>query len=744
MMFADVIIDISHEAVDRSFEYIIPEVLEGQIRKGSQVNVPFGRGNALKKGFVINVKDKAAFDTARLKYIDSIEPGSKTIGSVMIELADYIRNCYGGTMSQALKTVLPVRKSSAPVVEKYIVLTAEGDVLEEARALCEKRKHSAKLRLLGELESEKVLPWSIVRDRLNISDQTVRALERDGVIRVDVKTNLRDAFEIDEKTDYDIVLNEEQRAVSDDIWSRYVRGDHRPSLIRGVTGSGKTEIYIDLISRVIAEGKQAIVLIPEIALTYQTVLRFYRKFGERISVINSRLTAARKHDQLEKARLGEVDVIIGPRSALFTPFANLGIIIIDEEHEGTYKNENVPRYHAREVAIKRAQLSGGIVVMGSATPSVESYYKAEKGEYAIYTLENRAKGATLPDVEIVDLREELKKGRRSMVSERLEELITDRLAKGEQIMLFINRRGHSSFVSCRECGTAMKCPHCDVSLKYHRDGRLVCHYCGYEMPMVRTCPACGSKYIGTFGTGTQKVEEEINRMFPEARTLRMDFDTTKDKDGHSRILGAFANHEADILIGTQMIVKGHDFENVTLVGIMAADLSLYMDSYQAAERTFQLITQAAGRAGRGAKQGNVVIQTYSPDNYAVRCGASQDYGNFYSFEMEYRSLLGYPPSRNMLGMLISSLDPAKLERTAEGLSAILDDKIRASAPDMWKMGPIQPAISKINDRYRKLIYLKSGDYDNLVLMKDTAEEYFRGSPDKDIQITFDFSAIGGN
>ena len=741
-MFADIIVDISHEAVDRAFEYIIPEELENDIRKGTQVYIPFGRGNKLKLGFVINIKRRAEFPLDRLKKIDSIAPKSTTVEAAMMELADFIRTNYGGTMSQALKTVLPVKKKSEPIVEKFICLEVAEDEAAARLEVFERKKSTAKTRLMKELVKEKVLPLTIVRDRLNIADSTIKALEKDGTIRLDVRTNLRDAIGTGLKQGYDIVLNEGQAACADGIWNRFLKGDRRPSLVHGVTGSGKTEIYIELIERMRRMGRQAVVLIPEIALTYQTVMRFYKKFGNRISVINSRLTPAQKHDQLEKARRGDVDVIIGPRSALFSPFKNLGIIIIDEEHEGTYRNENVPRYDAREVAIKRAELAEGIVVLGSATPSVESYYKAQNGVYELYTLERRAGGAELPQVEIVDLRDELKKGSRSMVSERLYELINDRLGKKEQVILFINRRGHSSFVSCRECGEAVICPHCDVSLKYHKNGMLKCHYCGYETPMVKNCSRCGSRYIGTFGTGTQKVEEEINRLFPQARTLRMDLDTTREKNGHEQILSAFANGEADILIGTQMIVKGHDFANVTLVGIMAADLSLYSNDYQAPERTFQLITQAAGRAGRGSKKGNVVIQTYSPDNYAVQMGAKQDYRSFYGFEMDYRNLLGYPPAMNMLGIMISSGQADKLERVCVSIARELKDTKESSGRDIWMMGPVEAPVSKINDRYRKNIYLKSKNYADLVFMKDEAEEFLENNPDKDIQATFDFSAIG--
>ncbi|MBQ9814708.1 MAG: primosomal protein N' [Lachnospiraceae bacterium] len=738
-MFAEIIVDISHEKVDRPFEYIIPDELEGQVRRGSQVNIPFGRSNKLIRGFILDIKDKASFDVEKLKSIDSVVTGSTTLEGSMIELADFIRTNYGSTMNQALKIVLPIKKSASPVVEKYIFLEADDAAAQESIEKYTKDKRSAaKLRLLSELVREKVLPYQIVRDKLNISAQTLKALEKEGLIRVDSRENLRDALKIKAKQEYNIRLNANQQAVADDIWERYKGGDLRPSLIRGVTGSGKTEVYINIIDRVVKEGHQAIVLIPEIALTYQTVLRFYKKFGDRISVINSSLTYAQRHDQMEKAKRGLVDIIIGPRSALFAPFKNLGVIIIDEEHEGTYKNENAPKYHSREVAIKRAELAGGFVVMGSATPSVETYYKAEKGEFALYTLTERAMGAHLPRTELVDMRTELEAGNRSIVSRRLNELILDRLSRHEQIILFLNRRGYSSFVSCRKCGTAIKCPHCDVSLKYHKGGKLMCHYCGYETPMVSTCPTCGSKYIGTFGIGTQKIEEEINRLYPDAVTLRMDYDTTREKDGHEKILSAFANREADILIGTQMIVKGHDFASVTLVGIMAADLSLYSGDYLAAERTFQLLTQAAGRAGRSSKEGDVVIQTYSPDNYAVRRGAEQDYIEFYKDELQFRRILGYPPVMNMLGILFAAEDDVFLARYCDKIKGLLtgtDRKIQI-------IGPAQASVSKINDKYRRVLYLKAARYSDLTDIKDIIENYMDENPDKNINVTFDFSLMG--
>ena len=743
MNYADVIVDISHDSVDRPFEYIIPEELAEQIQCGSQVTVPFGKGSRLVQGFVINVKDRPAFDESRLKSIRSVMPKSTSLEGHMIELAAFIRHNYGSTMNRALKIVLPVKKRSAPVVQKMVCCSTDHEALRQAYEKYSRDKRTAaKCRLLKELLSEKILPYEIVRHKLNIAPATLSSLEKEGLIWVDTKENLRDVLPKGESGTYEIRLNPQQQEIADRIWQRFEDGDRRPSLIRGVTGSGKTEIYIELISRMVEKGRQAIVLIPEIALTYQTVLRFYKKFGDRISVVHSRLTMAQKYDQLEKVRRGDVDIIIGPRSALFAPFPDLGIIIIDEEHEGTYKNEHAPGYHAREVAIKLASMTRGIVVMGSATPSIESYYKAEKGIYSLYQMEKRAKGSMLAQVEIVDLRLEFQSGNRHMISRRLAELIRERLEKKEQIMLFINRRAYQSFVSCRSCGTSLKCPHCDVSLKYHKNGKLMCHYCGYEVPMISQCPVCGSPYIGTYGAGTQKVEEEVSQMFPQASVLRMDMDTTREKDGHEKILSAFADQEADILVGTQMIVKGHDFPNVTLVGILAADLSLYAGNYMAQERTFQLLTQAAGRAGRGSRPGNVVIQTYSPDNYSIVLGAKQDYPGFYEYEMSYRRLLGYPPAMNMVGIMISSEKERLLDKVSEELSSLIDQLIMKNGPDhpaIRKIGPSAAPIAKIKDSYRKMIYIKAADYEDLTRIKDLVENYAENWNEKDVRVSFDFS-----
>ena len=459
-----------------------------------------------------------------------------------------------------------------------------------------------------------------------------------------------------------------------------------------------------------------------------------------MSILNSRMSQGERYDQMERVKKGEVDIMIGPRSALFTPFERLGLIVIDEEHEPTYKSEQVPRFHARETAIERARMEGASVVLGSATPSLEAFYACECGRYQMLRLRNRTGKQALPEVYVADMREELKHGNRSILSDRLKVLMQDRLEKKEQIMLFLNRRGYAGFVSCRACGYVVKCPHCDVSLSVHRGGKMVCHYCGYETQTVKNCPVCGSPYIGGFRAGTQQIEDLVKREFPQARVLRMDMDTTKNKGGHEKILAKFADEEADIMIGTQMIVKGHDFPNVTLVGVLAADMSLYSDDYRSGERTFQLLTQAAGRAGRGRRPGEVIIQTYSPDHYSIRMAARQDYEGFYEKEMNYRDLMGYPPASQLMAVLMTGSDENKLTTAAEYLKKYA---IRVSADgEVQVIGPASPSVGKVNDVYRKVIYLKSEEYQVLVRIKNHMERYIeinRGFANMRIQ--FDFNPM---
>ena len=542
-----------------------------------------------------------------------------------------------------------------------------------------------------------------------------------------------------EQTGIQRTLTEEQKNAVDGIWDEYAQGIRKTYLLEGVTGSGKTEVYMELISRVIAEGKQAIVLIPEIALTFQTVRRFYERFGDRVSVMHSRLSEGERYDQFLRAKAGEIDVMIGPRSALFTPFSQIGVMIIDEEHEGAYKSETVPRYDAREVAAVRAKKHGASLILGSATPSVETSRRAREGKFGWYRLTTRIGQAILPEVSVVDLREELRDGNRSIFSRRLLSAMDDRLKKRQQTMLFLNRRGLSGFVSCRSCGKSIRCPHCDVTLSLHKDGSLRCHYCGYRIPMPKNCPSCGSPYISGFRAGTQQIEREVHRLFPQARVLRMDYDTTRTRESYEQILSAFGNGQADILVGTQMIVKGHDFPDVTLVGIVAADISLYASDYRAAERTFQLLTQAVGRAGRGSKVGEAVIQTYMPEHYSIQTAAKQDYDAFYEQEILYRELMGYPPVDEMLGIYLSGKDLEKLESCAEQLAEWIRN---AHVEGLCLIGPADAALARKNDSYRKVIYMKHEKKIILLKIKKLLEQQIAGTDNwNDIFIQFDYNPL---
>ena len=649
MTYADVIIDISHEKVDRDFQYRIPPEIEQEINPGVVVTVPFGKGNTLRKGYVIGVTGKAKYDTARIKEIQGVSTDDETTESRLIALAAWMKETYGSTMIQALKTVLPVKDKVRAKEKRLIFFQGDRNVAEELLAELSGSRFRARERFLRAILESGSLEYTYASKELGANVSVLDFFEKKGMIRLESQEMYRLPDQADlVKEDRELCLNEEQQAAAKQIFQEWQKPEPRPTLLFGVTGSGKTQVYMRLIQQVIEEGKQAIVLIPEIALTYQTVRRFYAMFGDKVSVLNSRLSQGERYDQFKRAKRGEVQVMVGPRSALFTPFFNLGLIVIDEEHEPTYKSENTPRYHARETAIQRARMEHANVVMGSATPSLSAYSRAESGEYLLVKLNARYEERPLPQVSIVDLREELKKGNRSVLSTELKTSLSETLRKKEQTMLFLNRRGYAGFVSCRACGHVMKCPHCDVSLSEHNGSRLICHYCGYETVKPQVCPSCGSPHIGGFKAGTQQIEKVLEKDFPEARVLRMDFDTTRTKDSYEKILASFSRHEADILVGTQMIVKGHDFPDVTLVGVIAADLSLNMDDYHCGERTFQLLTQAVGRAGRGAKPGRAVIQTYQPEHYSIQAAATQDYGKFYKEEMSYRMLMDYPPAAHMM------------------------------------------------------------------------------------------------
>lgn len=739
-MFANIIVDITHEKLDKIFQYRVPSHMEGELSIGMEVLVPFGKGNRMTKGYVVDFSEKCDYDLSKVKEIAEISRKGMAIEGKLVALAAWMKEHYGGTMIQALKTVLPIKQKEQAKVKKKVRLLLNEEEGKTKLDFYLHKNQKARARLLAALLDEPVLDYELINKKLNITLNVVRTLEEQGVLSIESEQVYRNPIQNRKQQVKDICYTDEQKNAIECFWGDYQKQQYGTYLIHGVTGSGKTEVYMEMIARVAAKGRQAIVLIPEIALTFQTVMRFYRRFGDRVSIMNSRLSAGERYDQMMRAKAGEIDVMIGPRSALFTPFPNLGLIVIDEEHENTYKSEQIPRYHARETAIARAKLEQASVILGSATPSVEAMYRAKHGEYKLLELHKRSGNQEMAQVHVVDLRKELRDGNRSILSRKLQQMIADRLQKKEQIMLFLNRRGYAGFISCRECGFVVKCPHCDVSLSYHRNGKMVCHYCGYEQERVQICPECGSRHIGEFKAGTQQIEEVVKKHFPEARVLRMDLDTTRSKDGHEKILAAFANEEADILVGTQMIVKGHDFPNVTLVGILAADMSLYSNDYRAGERTFQLLTQAAGRAGRGAKKGEALIQTYSPDHYAIVTAAAQDYEAFYEEEIHYRELMGYPPVDNLLAILVSCEKEALLET---GCKYLKEFAVRiSSAEEVAIIGPASPGIGKINDVYRKVLYLKTEKYDTLIKMKNKLEQYIEVNPGfNPMRIQFDFNPM---
>ena len=735
--YANIIIDISHEKVDRPFQYKIPDALQGKLEAGMCVQVPFGQGNRLRQGYVVEVTDKAQFPDEKMKQVEGILTGSLPVEADAIRLAVWMRQTYGSTMIAALRTVLPVKQSVKAKEKKKIrrLFTREETTAVLGEAI---RKHQgARARLLSELIHEEILPYELVVGKLNVSASTLRSLEAQGVIKVESENYYRNPVKLETVREAGLTLSKEQEAVREEVLSDYDKGIRKTYLIHGITGSGKTEVYLSLIEGMIKRKKQCIVLIPEIALTYQTLLRFYKRFGDRVSVMNSTLSAGEKYDQCQRARNGDLDVIIGPRSALFVPFPDLGLIVMDEEHEGSYKSEAMPKYHARETAQYLAKMKGASLVLGSATPSLEAYYRAKQGQYELFTLTRRLTGGKLAPVSVVDLRKELREGNRSIFSRKLKELMEDRLSRKEQIMLFLNRRGYAGFISCRSCGHVMKCPHCDVSLSRHAGGKLVCHYCGYETRDVEKCPSCGSPYILGFKAGTQQIEQQLYQYFPGIRVLRMDGDTTRQKDSYEKILSAFSEGEADVLLGTQMIVKGHDFPNVTLVGVLAADLSLNDSDYRSGERTFQLLTQAAGRAGRGSKPGEAVIQTYRPDHYSIVRAAQQDYAAFYEEEILYREIGAYPPVGHMLAILVTS----GIEQRAQGLAGKISQIAKSGEQKIQVIGPAKAFIGKINDIYRFVVYCKSGDENALTRIRDLIEKSISSMELKYETVQFDFDPM---
>ncbi|WP_446899458.1 primosomal protein N' [Clostridium sp. LBM24168] len=697
MNYAGVIVNNTFIELDKIFIYKIPDDMRSSIYIGSRVKVPFGIANKNIDGFVVRIYnsiDNMNFKT-EIKSILKVCEGFPLFTEEDLELIEEMRKRYLCTYLECIKVFIPTGIFKGIKTKKEIFLYKGSNL--KGRFL--NSPYIQIYDILGQNEGK--YTRNSLSKKYGLSLSSINTMIKHGFILTEKKTVERydnSSYETYSRKN----LNEEQMNAVNFI----LNSKSSMFLIHGVTGSGKTEIYMYLVERAVLENKETIVLVPEIALTPQMVERFKGRFGKNISVFHSRLSDGERYDEWMRVKTGKVKVAIGARSAIFLPFRNLGFIIIDEEHEESYKSDSNPKYNAREIGEMKCRKLSCKMILGSATPSVETYRKCKNGDIELIEIKNRADGASMPEVEIVDMRQELMNNNKSIFSKKLYELICDRLKKKEQIILFLNRRGFSTFVSCRKCGYIFKCSNCDISLTYHRDiKKLVCHYCGSRINVPKVCPKCGSRYVKYFGVGTEKVEQSVKENFPEARVLRMDFDTTRFKHSYENIYNIFKEQKADILIGTQMVAKGLDFENVTLVGVIAADLSLNLPDFRSAERTYELITQVSGRAGRGQKRGNVVIQTYSPDNYSIRFAAANDYNKFYDKEMSIRQEMEYPPFSSLLLINMSSKDENILIKNIQNVGIFFNNVFKKN--DRIKvLGPCPCVISRIKELFRWQLIIK--------------------------------------
>ena len=636
-LYAEVIINSEALEIDRPFTYKVPEEFNNEIKIGQIVKVPFGKGNKTSEGFILNLKndDNIKFKTKNIAAILVKDP---VIDEDDINLIEFLREKTLCKYIDAFRLLIPVGIMKGAKAKKKRVIVLKNEDLSNIKNPDGYKKivEFFKTNSGKYTKSELINEHSISQYKLNkLIENEVLSIEEESVFRYNDRVYNKDSAK---------TLTIEQ----ENIIREYINSDDKMFLLKGVTGSGKTEVYMKLVERVLLEGKSAIILVPEIALTPQMIERFKGRFGVNVALFHSKLSDGERFDEWFRVKEGKAKVIVGARSAIFLPAKNLGLIIIDEEHENTYKSEQNPKYQTKEVAEYLSELKGCKVILGSATPSIETYYRALTGEMKLLELNSRVDNKAMPPMKVIDMRNELKGGNKSLFSRELFIAIQERLKRKEQIILFLNRRGFSTFVSCRSCGYVFKCDECDISMTYHKNGLLICHYCGKTKREPRECPKCHSKYVKFFGAGTQRVEEEVKKYFNNVRILRMDVDTTRDKHSYERIYNTFKNGEADILIGTQMVSKGLDFKNVTLVGILAADMSINIPDYRAAERTFQIITQVAGRAGRGDKQGEVLIQTYTPQHYSLQYAVNYDYEGFYEKEFTVRAMMKYPPFGKLL------------------------------------------------------------------------------------------------
>ena len=718
-MIAQVIINSNVKNLNRIFDYNVPSEMQGTICVGDRVLVPFGNKKTYEEGFIVGLKENTQY---KVKDIAKIQEGIK-LTEENIDLAKLMARRYFCNISDCIKLMLPPgtlnKNIDSRVKDKtlnFVYLKKDIEEIEEdiENRVIKSEKQKRVLNFLIQNEGIQTTELEIITDTTNA---VLKALEKKEYIEIIEEKVERNPFlNKDIKPTKKLKLTEEQQDAFNKIDKTINNNENKEFLLYGVTGSGKTEIYLQLIEKIIQKNKTAIVLVPEISLTPQMVERFIARFGqEKIAVLHSKLSIGERYDQWNKIKNGECKIVIGARSAIFAPIQNLGLIIIDEEHDSSYKSETNPRYNAKELAGYMAKKNNIPLVLGSATPDISTYYKAENNKIEMLKLTKRANESNLPKVDVIDLREELANGNRSILSRKLYEEIEKNLKDKKQTILFLNRRGYSTFVMCRDCGYTVKCKNCNITMTYHiKTNKLKCHYCGHEEKNLTECPECHSKNIKYFGTGTQRLEEDINKIFPEATTIRMDIDTVTRKNSHEEILNKFKNDNIDILIGTQMVVKGHHFPNVTLVGVIAADSSLYIEDYRANERTFQILTQVAGRAGREKLPGRVIIQTYNPDNFAIECSKKQNYDEFYETEIELRKQLKYPPFCDIISIGLTDTDNNKIKNVSEKLYNNISRTIKNEKMDFNIYKPLPCPIDKIKNKYRWRIILK-GKLNNKII-----------------------------
>ncbi len=702
--YAHVIVDLSADALDRLFSYSVPDEIE--VRPGHRVRVPFGPRQV--EGYVVSISEECDVPPEKVRPLLEVLDRDPAILPEQMALAEWMHGRYLCNLVDALRLMIPAQMRGGRVhvrSKRWVRLCLSPEEIrqfEKDNPRARRQVELLRLLVAGDREAAE-LPAS-----------ALRALKDRGAVEIYECEVRRKPLPLQEPDGHqDFELTGGQRRAVEAIVTAMDAGGGR-FLLNGVTGSGKTEVYIRCIRHALAQGKGAIVLVPEIALTPQMVSWFRARFGDGAAVLHSGLSAGERFDEWRRIRYGEARVVVGARSAVFAPMENIGVIIVDEEHENSYQSESRPRYDAREVAWRRTEVNRGVLVLGSATPSISSFMRTmpvvrPENRLQLLEMQQRVGGRPLPQVDLVDMRGEFERGNHSVLSAKLAAALEECLSGGEQAVLFINRRGHSTFVSCRKCGYVVKCPQCDVSMTYHQvENRLKCHYCGYTMAPPQTCPQCGSAYIKYFGAGTQKVAEEVSKFFPRARIVRMDVDTTRGKDAHEKILRRFRAGEANVLIGTQMIAKGLDFPNVTLVGVVAADMTLNLPDYRSVERTFQLITQVAGRAGRGEKPGRVIVQTYEPEHYGIRLAAAQDFRAFYRRESAFRKSALYPPYTQIMRIVYSGKEEAKVRAAAqadeERFNRFLDQQ--GMRRDVVQLRALEAPISLLRGEHRWQLFLK--------------------------------------